>query len=418
MDDLLSLAVVFALIGANAFFVAGEYAVVTARRSMLNGKAEAGSGRARAALRLMDDPVRVISTVQVGITALGILTGAIAEPLVRELLGDEIPRWAAFVLAFATVTYLSVVIGELVPKALTLARAEWVLLMVARPVEMLAKILTPAVWLLQRSSALVLRPFGIRNVTAGDSISSPEELRAIVDDAESSGVIPEQQEALIHNVLDFADRSVLDVMVPAHEIVWLDVDSTVEQGLDRVIESPHSRYLVADGSLASLRGMVHVRELIAADRDGSAAALAEVVRPVHIVPETKLVGPLLEEMRAKNEQLAAIVDEYGSVAGIVTLEDMLEQLVGDIYDEYDSVDPGFVVADDGTIEALGSNTVAELATLTGEDLSGVDARTLSGAVFNQLGRAPLVGDSAEVGPFTIAVTAVEGVRITHVKITR
>jgi putative hemolysin len=211
MSDALRVLVVLALIGGNAFFVAAEYAVVTARRSALAAR---GGRRAAAALRLMDDPVRVISTVQVGITAIGILTGAIAEPLVRDLLGDWLPRAVAFALAFAVVTYLSVVLGELVPKALTLDRAEAVAVLVARPVELIARLLRPAVWVLQRSARLILRPFGVRDVVAGDAVTTPEELRAIVDEAERGGVIPQAQEELLHNVFDFVDREARDLMVP------------------------------------------------------------------------------------------------------------------------------------------------------------------------------------------------------------
>ena len=177
-SDVLRVLVVLALVAGNAFFVIGEYAVVTARRSALAPRAEAGHAGARAALRLMDDPVRVISTVQVGITAIGILTGAIAEPLVRDLLGQQIPSWLAFILSFGIVTYLSVVLGELVPKALTIERAETMASLVAPPIELMARVLSPVVWVLQGSASLLLRPFGIQDVVAGESIRTADELRA------------------------------------------------------------------------------------------------------------------------------------------------------------------------------------------------------------------------------------------------
>ncbi|MEI2702805.1 MAG: hemolysin family protein [Baekduia sp.] len=416
MDDLLRIVIVLVLVGANAFFVIGEYAVVAARRSALAGRAEAGSARARAALRLMDNPVRVISTVQVGITALGILTGAIAEPLVRDLLGGGIPPWASFLLSFAIVTYLSVVFGELVPKALTLARAEALLLLVAPAVELLSTVLRPAVWLLERSSLIVLRPFGVRDVSTGDAIRSTEELRALVDEAEGTGVIPTPQETLLHNVIGFWGRRVLDVMVPAAEVVWLDADDTVGHGLARLVDEPHSRYPVADGSLASLRGVVHVRELVAAARADDATTVGSVARPAHIVPETKQLGELLEELRAGSHQLAAIVDEYGGLAGIVTLEDILEQLVGEIYDEYDAPAAPFRREADGTMVVAGWLPLSELATLTGAGFPGVAARTAGGAVFELLGRAPALGDGVRLGPFTATVTDVDGVRIRRLRL--
>ena len=263
MSDLLRILAVLGLVAGNAFFVIGEYAVVTARRAALQNRR--GSA---AALRLMDDPVRVISTVQVGITAIGILAGALAEPLVRGLIGDALPGWATYVLAFGIVTYLSVVFGELVPKALTLEKSETLAVLIARPIELISVVLRPVVWVLQGSAALVLRPFGIGEVTAGESIRNAAELRAMVDEAEESGVIPRAQEELLHNVFDFPDREARDVMVPALDVCWLDADLTPADAIDRHIETPHTRYPVGRGSLDRLEGIVHVHDLIAAARHG------------------------------------------------------------------------------------------------------------------------------------------------------
>ena len=292
MEDALRIIALLALIAGNAFFVIGEYSIVTARRGAL--RARGGKG-AESALRLMDDPVRVISTVQVGITAIGILTGAVGEPVVRDLLGDWLPTWASFMIAFAVITYLSVVFGELVPKALTLERAEALAALVARPVEWLAKFLRPVVWVLQGTASLLLRPFGITEVMAGDSIRSADELRALVDEAEGAGVIPRAQEELLHNVFDFASREVRDVMVPAPDVTWLEASSTPEQALSTVVESSHSRYPVGTDTLDSLLGVVHVRDLLAS-RDATVGRLA---RPAHVVPETKDLGALLRELRER-----------------------------------------------------------------------------------------------------------------------
>src|SRR5690349_144656 len=260
MSDALRVLALLALVAGNAFFVIGEYSIVTARRSAL---ARRGGRGAATALKLMEDPVRVISTVQVGITGIGILTGAVGEPLVRDLLGDAIPGWLAFLIAFGVVTYLSVVLGELVPKALTLARSEALAVLVARPVALLARVLRPAVWVLQGSAELLLRPFGIRDVMAGETIRTPEELRAIVDEAEQSGVIPRAQEELLHGVFDFATREAIDVMVPASDVVWLDASLSGRDALERSYEKPHGRYPVGDGSLDHLVGVIHFREVVA-----------------------------------------------------------------------------------------------------------------------------------------------------------
>src|SRR5687768_229344 len=185
----------------------------------------------------MEDPVRVISTVQVGITAVGILTGAVGEPVVRDLIGDWLPHWVSFVIAFAVITYLSVVFGELVPKALTLDRAETLAVLVARPVELISIAVRPVVWVLQGTASWFLRPFGVREVIAGASIRNATELRALVDEAEEIGVIPRAQEELLHNVFDFPDREARDVMVPALDVAWLDAGLTAGAALDQVIDA-------------------------------------------------------------------------------------------------------------------------------------------------------------------------------------
>jgi len=307
VEDLLRVIVVLALVAGNAFFVVGEYAVVTARRASLVPRAEGGSNRAAAVLRLMDDPVRVISTVQVGITAIGILTGAIGEPLVSELLGGGLPTWLSFLIAFGIVTYLSVVLGELVPKALTLHSAERLAILVARPIELVGIALRPVVWLLQQSARLLLRPFGIGDIVAGETIRTADELRAIVDEAEGLGIIPAAQEELIYNVFDFASREAADVMVPAADVHWLDAGLTATEALDRLAEIPHRRVPVGDGGLDRLVGILHAHDVLRAARLGTRATAAELARPALIVPETKDLGPLLTEFRRTNQHLAIVV---------------------------------------------------------------------------------------------------------------
>jgi putative hemolysin len=420
MDDLLRILAVFALIGANAFFVIGEFAVVTARRSGLTASAESGSRRAAAALRLMDDPVRVISTVQVGITALGILTGAVSEPLVRHLLGDAIPTWLAIVIAFTIVTYLSVLFGELVPKALTLDRAETLAAVVARPIEVISRVVRPVVWVLERSAETLLKPFGVTEIVAGETIRSPEELRALVDEAEESGVIPRAQEELLHNIFDFATREVRDIMVPASEAVWLEASLDPNAALDQALETPHGRYPVAMGSLDHVVGIVLLPDLVAAARGRAhedADTIADLARPALVVPETKDVGALLREMREQRQQLGVVVDEYGATAGIVALEDVLEEIVGEIEDEFDLPDATLRRIDDTTVEVAGSMTIDDFNEVVGTALpQDRGARTMAGLVFDELGRRPHVGDAVTIGGVTLTIVAMDGLRITRLRV--
>jgi len=407
--DSLRILALAALIAGNAFFVIGEYSIVTARRGAL--RARGGKG-AESALRLMEDPVRVISTVQVGITAIGILTGAVGEPVVRDLIGDWLPSWASFMIAFSVITYLSVVFGELVPKALTLERAEALAALVSRPVEWMARALRPVVWLLQGTASLLLRPFGITEVMAGESIRTADELRALVDEAEGSGVIPRAQEELLHNVFDFASREVRDVMVPALDVTWLEASLTAEQALTAVVETSHSRYPVGTETLDTLVGVVHVRDLLAS-RDAVVGSLA---RPPHVIPETKDLGALLRDLRERHEAMAVVVDEYGDTAGIVTLHDVLEEIVGDIETEYDLPSSEVAWVEDRTAEVAGSMTIDDFNEETGASLPQRGPRTLAGLTFDALGRRPEPGDVVEVDGAEIRVEAVDGLRITRLRI--
>jgi magnesium and cobalt exporter, CNNM family len=413
MSDLLRVLALLGLVGANAFFVIGEFSVVTARRSAL---AERASSGARAALRLMDDPVRVISTVQVGITAVGILTGALGEPLVRDLLGDGVPAWLGFLIAFTLITYVSVVFGELVPKALTLDRAERLATMVAPPIDLLARVLRPVVSLLEASAGFVLRAFGVREVVAGATVRTPEELRALVEEAEDAGVIGQAQEELLHNVFDFVRREARDVMVSEPEVAWLDAAWTVERALDHVVGRSHSRYPVGEGSLDRLVGVVHARDLVVASRTAAGTTVGAHAHAAPIVPETKDLGALLRELRERRQHLAVVVDEYGGTAGIVTLEDVLEELVGEIEDEFDLPDDTLTWIDDDTVEVAGSITIDDFNEAVGTALPQDGARTLAGLVFNSLGRRPQPGDTASVEGTTLAVERVDGNRITRVRV--
>lgn len=416
MEDLLRVGVVLVLVAGNAFFVVGEYAVVTARRTSLKPQAAAGSKRAAAALRLMDDPVRVISTVQVGITAVGILTGAIGEPLVNELLGGGLPTWLSFVIAFGVVTYLTVVLGELVPKALTLHSADRLAMLVARPIELVSVVLRPVVWLLQGSARLFLLPFGVREVRVGETVRSPEELREVVDEAEELGVIPTAQEELIYNVFDFAGRKAADVMVHAADVRWLDASLTASEGLDQLVDIPHRRVPVGAGTLDRVVGILHAHDVLRAAREGAEATVGELARPALIVPETKDLGPLLRELRERRQEMAVVAGEYGTTSGIVTLEDIVEEIVGEIQSEYELPDAKLDWVGDRAVQVTGSMSIDDFNESMGTDLPQTGVRTLAGLVFDSLGRGASQGDTVQLAGVTLRVEQVDGARITQIQV--
>ncbi len=415
MEDLLRVIVVLGLVAGNGFFVVGEYAVITARRASVATRAERGSKRAAAALRLMDDPVRVISTVQVGITAIGILTGAIGEPFVNDLLGGELPDGLGFLISFGLVTYLTVVLGELVPKALTLHSAERLAILVARPIEMIGVALRPVVWLLQQSARVALRPFGIRAVVAGETIQTPDELRAIVDEAESLGVIPRAQEELIYNVFDFASREAADVMVPTAEVAWIDATVSASEALDRLAAIPHRRVPVGEGTLDRLVGILHAHDVLKAARETPSVTTRELARPAPIVPETKDLGALLRELRQQRKEMAIVVGEYGRTSGIVTLEDVVEEIVGEIQSEYELPDSRVRPVGEGVVEVAGSISIDDFQEATGAKLPQTDARTLAGLVFESLGRGAVEGDTVDLATVRIHVEQIDGARIARIR---
>ncbi len=415
MEDLLRVIVVLGLVAGNAFFVVGEYSVITARRASVAPLAERGSKRAATVLRLMDDPVGVISTVQVGITAIGILTGAIGEPLVNDLLGGGLPAWLGFLIAFGVVTYLTVVLGELVPKALTLHSAERLALLVGRPIELIGIALRPVVWLLQQSARIVLRPFGIQEVVVGETIRSPDELRAIVDEAEDLGVIPRAQEELIYNVFDFAGREAADVMAPTAEVAWIDASVSATEALDRLTEIPHRRVPVGEGTLDRLVGILHAHDVLKAARKTPAATARELARPALIVPETKDLGALLRELREQRQEMAIVVGEYGRTSGIVTLEDIVEEIVGEIQGEYELPDARVRPVGEHAVEVAGSISIDDFQEATGVKLPETDARTLAGLVFESLGRGADEGDTVELATVRLHVEQIDGARIARIR---
>jgi putative hemolysin len=409
-------AIVLLILG-NALFVAAEYSLVTARRSRLEERAERGSRAARAAVRLMDDPVRFISTVQVGITFFGIALGAVGEPLLTSAF-DALPRGVAFVLAFAFLTYLSVAFGELVPKAIALQRSEGLAVALALPLEALSRVAYPIVWLLSVSANAVLRPFGMRPVPAGLMTFTREEIRQSVAAAEDVGEIETAEEEMLYKVFDFAGKEVDEVMVPRPEVVAISIDLPPEEALAVVFDSPYTRYPVIRGSLDEIVGIIHVRELFQAlhDRGIASVELEDLVRPPFVVPETKDLAALLADFRREKQHLAIVVDEYGATQGIATLEDVLEEIVGEIEDEFDLPDESVERIDDTTIRIDGTFPIDDFNEEFETELRHEDFHTVAGVVFDLLGRAPERGDEVLAGGMRFRVIDVEGTRIQRLEV--
>jgi putative hemolysin len=420
---LIEIAVVLALVLLNGFFAMSEIAVVSARPARLEALAHKGRRGARLALGLARDPGRMLSTVQIGITLVGIVAGAfggarLAEPLAAAL--SRVPTLApfsaelAYILVIAAITYLSLIIGELVPKRLALRAPAHIAALVAPTVDLVARLSTPAVRLLESSSRLVLRALG-SEVQSAETVTE-EEVRMLIAEGTRAGVFHRHEREMIERVLRLADRPVRAIMTPRVELVWLDIEADPDEIARVVRASGHSRFVVGKGGLDDVLGVVHVRGLLDACLAGRPLELQAAVRPVPVVPDTTPIPRALEALRQARVSIALIVDEYGEVEGVVTAEDVLEALVGDMPERRLHEEPAIVRRDDGSMLIDGMLAVDEVKLALGLDSLPEEEsyHTLAGFILAQLGRVPAEGQAVLYGGWRFEVVDMDGRRIDKV----
>src|SRR3954468_14794992 len=415
MTTLYSIIAVLLLVLGNAYFVAAEYSLITARRSRLADLADAGSRRARLAVKLLDDPVRFIATSQLGVTAFSILIGAVGEPILAELFDPWLAAGAAFAIALIIVTYLHVVIGELVPKALALATREQLVLWLVVPLEGFYIITKPLIWIMQGGANFVGALSGVAPRAPAGSSHTEHEIRMLVAQAPE---IEEAEQELIYKAFDFADKEVAEVMVPRPDVVAISVDMPPEEALAAVIDSPFTRYPVYGGTIDEIIGILHVRDLFKALYGNGIenVQIEEILRQAYFVPETKDLAALLAEFRKTNQHMAIVVDEYGATEGIVTLENVLEEIVGEIEDEYDLPDEDVERLDEHRILVDGTFPIDDFNEQFHQELPQEDYHTVAGFVFGEIGRAPEMGDEVVWDGLRFAVVETEGPRIEKLEI--
>ncbi|MFL5981998.1 MAG: hemolysin family protein [Gaiellaceae bacterium] len=419
MTLLFELVAVGVLILLNAFFVAAEYGLVTARRTRIIELHHEGNRRARDVLRITSDPPRFIAAMQLGVTLTSLGIGALGEQALARAFDDVMATLLAVLLAYLILTFLHVVIGELVPKGIALGHSEGTALFVSAPVRGFFIVLRPLIWFLQRSTELVLRWLGLQPPGAEDDVLSEAELRMVVSQSTKGGQIEQQEQEMLYKVFDFADKEASDVMVPRPEVVALSIDLPPEQALEAVMDSPYTRYPVYRESLDDVVGILHVRDLFSAlrERGMHEVKIEEIVRPAHIVPETKDLAALLTEFRRANQHMAIVVDEYGEMEGIVTLEDLLEEIVGEIEDEFDLPDESIEQVDDDTIRIDGTFPIDDFNERFRTALPDEDYHTVAGFVFGLLGRQPEVGDDISHDGMRFDVLDIDGSRINKIAVT-
>src|SRR2546421_1011500 len=419
MNLRLELVAVAALILLSAFFVAAEYGLVTPRGTRREELEHGGTRRARRVVDLLPDPPHFIAAMQLGVTLTSLGIGALGEHALTRAFDPVIATALAVALAYLLLTFFHVVIGELVPKGVALGHSEGTALALAAPVRAFFGVFWPLIWVLQRATNLVLGLLGLEPPGGETEVHSEAELKMLLNVSTERGEIEPGEQDMLYKVFDFADKEASDVMVPRPEVVALSVDLPPEQALEAVMDSPYTRYPVYPESLDNGVGILHVRDLFGAlrDRGMHEGKVEEITRPAHIVPETKDLAALLAEFRRTNQHMAIVVDEYGEMEGIVTLEDLLEEIVGDIEDEFDLPDESVEQVDDDTIRIDGTFPIDDFNERFRTDLPVEDYHTVAGFVFGLLGRQPEVGDDISHDGLRFDVLEVEGSRINKIAVT-
>jgi CBS domain containing-hemolysin-like protein len=419
------LARIFALIGllaANAFFVAAEFSVVRSRRSRLEAMARAGDAKARLVLRATASLARLLSASQFGITLASIGIGVLAEETLAHSFATSFGPLSALlrisaatagtVGAMAVVTYGHVVFGELAPRSAALNHPEEVSRWLVPPLMVFAWITAPFTWLLNKSADLVLRAFKQTPVSAEENVHSADELRILVEQSQEVGVLERQDAALIEGVFEFSEKNAREVMTPRTAIDALDLEATLDEAVALVVETQRSRYPVYEESIDNIIGLALAKDFIPLLRDRPAGfTMSQVMRPVHVVPGSREVEEVLADFKRLKEHMAVVLDEYGGTAGIVTMEDLLEEIVGEILDEYDEPEVLDATEPGSDVLISGSMNIHELNERFGLEVPDDEYTTIGGYVFGALGRLPVVGDRVTASHAIFTVKAMEGRRV-------
>ena len=426
-SSLFEIVIIAILVAVNGVFVAAEIALVTVRRSRIRQLTEEGDQRAKRVGRMTDKPGRLLATIQIGITFIGFLAAAFAGASIAQSLADTLRDMGPFstsadVLALLIVTVIvslvTIVFGELVPKTLALAHAERYALTLARPIELLGVILSPVVWLLTTVTHGITRLLGVRDMS--DEALTTEELRILVERSGELGTIEAEEEQMIGSILELGERRVHEVMVARVDMVALAVDASLGDIVETIVSEGHSRIPVYDGNIDNIVGMLYAKDLlpylVGEDRP---PAIRRLVRTPLFVPESMLVDDLLHSLQHRRVHIAIVLDEHGGTAGLVSIEDLIEEIVGEIQDEYDEEDPMIVPLSENEAQVDGRADVDDLlehfdTKLQGDDQEEFD--TVSGLVYHHIGGVPKVGDTVDVDGLLLTVEATDGRRVRTVHV--
>lgn len=427
MPVLLGLVAILALVLANAYFVAAEFALVGARHTRLEEQGRAGDRKAILAHRAVQSLDHYISATQLGITLASLGLGWIGEPALARFIQSGF-AWLpspvdalathslAVAVAFAVITLLHIVLGELVPKAIALLYPETVSRWLIAPLIGFTWVMYLPIRGLNVISGWMLRVIGLKTPAAHERLHSPEELRLLVEQSTEGGRLEAPEARLLEGVFEFSEKTAEEVMTPRTRVHALEAETPVLQAADLVAQAGRSRYPVIHETLDDIVGVVHAKDILRAIRQRPDATVGTLMRPPIFVPGTRDVEDVLADMKRLKAHLAVVLDEYGGTAGLVTMEDLLEEIVGPIYDEHDRPEIPAVASENGAPVLPGSLPVADANERLGLALDERDYTTLGGYLFGQLGRLPAVGDRIAAGGRVFEITAMDGRRVDTVRV--
>lgn len=422
---LFQLLLVFFLIAMNGFFVAAEFACVKIRPSRLETLIQEGSRQAKYAKKLTDHLDASLSVTQLGITLASLGLGWVGEPAVATLilpithaigLDDVIGHTIALALAFSIITGLHIVLGELTPKTMAIQNVEKIMLSVALPMLVFHRVMYPFVWLLNHVANWVAHRMGFHTASEGDDAHTEEEIRLIMEESHRQGLIDDTEVDFVDNVFDFTDLNVREIMTPRTDMVCLYLEDTMDENLHIILEEQLTRYPICHEDKDHIVGFLHVKDLMRVMAEGRKPNLRRLARKALIVPESMDVSVLLKTMQKQRSQMAIVVDEYGGTAGMVTIEDIVEEIVGDIQDEFDEERPTAERRGKRIFSVDAKMLLEELEDILEIDIEDEDVDTVGGWLYDQIGQAPRVGQMAASGGNLFYVEEVDGVRITRVLI--
>ncbi len=420
-------AIVMGIVLLNAFFVAAEFAIVKVRDSQLTAAIDDGVRGAAFAQNVTRNLDAYLSAGQLGITLTSIALGIFGEPFVAVvvqpllfkvgIVSETVVRWTSIGVAYAIVTYLHVVLGEQTPKVLAIRKSLTTSLLIARPLHLFYVVLKPAIWILSTSTNLVLRLFGITSVSEHEIAHSEEELRHIVAESQKSKEVTETEKDILLNALALNDRCVRDVMTPRNQIISLDADETFETNLKVAIDTKHTRYPLVEGHLDHAVGIIHIKDLLGLIGKPQ-PDLRKIKRELHMVPEMMPIDKLLRFFLDKHVHVALAVDEFGGAVGVVTLDNVLEEIVGDIQDEFDHEVSEYRRINENEFTVEGTYNLYELADQTDIDLESDDVSTIGGYVTHLLGHLPKVGEKVIIEDYEVTTTKADQRRVLQVHFKR